>query len=283
MRKPTLLLAILLSISFFTCKQNASTEKQEPPVEEATNPLHGAWKMTAWKSADSEQQVTPDVTQYKFYTDGHFYFLGYDDKVDTVAKAGGGTYVVGDDGTFTETIAYATWDSPNVGVSYTFNYTMGENGNTFQQRGVMKSNVEGEPDFDLAEDYVKVGPTLEAAVAEKTPVGLWKITKSLYGDQEEATPPADSMVVHKLITPTHFYVVTYNKNNGKMDGMTFGTYEMKDGKYVETVMATTRSIELIDKMIPYEYEYTGDNFSQKGILEFSDGPMELEEYYSRVE
>ena len=284
MRKPTLLLAVLALLSFVACKQNTSTDntKEEAEEEAAANPLAGAWKMTAWKPADSEEQVAPDVVQYKFYTDSHFFFVGYDDKADTVAQAGGGTYTV-DDGTFTEKIAFASWDSPNVGTSYTFDFTAGEDGNTFKQRGVMKSNVEGEPDFQLAEDYVKVGPALEPAVAEKAPVGLWKITKSLYGDQEEATAPADSMVIHKLVTPTHFYVVTYNKNTGKLDGMTFGTYEMKDGKYVETVMATTRSIELIDKMLPFEYEYTGDSFTQKGVMEFTDGPFELQEYYTRVE
>lgn len=279
-----MLLAILLSISFFACKQNAPADntKEEPEVEAATNPLKGAWKMTAWKPADSDKQETPTGTQYKFYTDNHFYFVGYDDKADTIMQAGGGTYTV-DGGTFTEKIAYATWDSPNIGATYTFNFTMGDNGETFKQRGVMKSNVEGEPDFDLAEDYVKVGPTLEAEVAKKAPVGLWKATKTLYGDQEEAMPPAEGTVIHKLITPTHFYVVTYDQSTGKLDGMTFGTYEMKDGKYIETVMSTTRSIELIDKMLPFEYEYTGDKFSQKGILEFTDGPFEMEEYYTRVE
>ena len=279
-----MLLALLLSISLFYCKQNAPADnaKEEASEEAFTNPLKGAWKMTAWKPSDSTGMVEPRVVQYKFYTDDHFYFVGYDDVADTVAQAGGGTYTI-NDSTFTETIAYASWDSPNVGEAYTFDYTTGDNGETFKQRGVMESNVEGEEDFDLAEDYVRVGPTIDAEVAEKAPVGLWKITRSLYGDQEEAMPPADSMMVHKLITPTHFYVVTYNKNNGKMDGMTFGTYEMKDGKYVETVKATTRSIELIDKMIPYEYEYTGDKFSQKGVLEFTDGPFELEEYYTRVE
>ncbi len=282
MRKPTLLLAILLSVSFFTCKQNAPADTTEEQEEAFVNPLKGAWKMTLWKPADATEQVEPAVVQYKFYTDDHFYFVGYDDVADTVVQAGGGAYTI-NDSTFTETIAYATWDSPNVGVSYTFDYMTGDNGETFKQRGVMESNIEGEPDFDLAEDYVRVGPTIEAEVAEKAPVGLWKMTRSLYGDQEEAVPPADSLMVHKLITPTHFYVVVYNKNNGKMDGMVFGTYEMKDGKYVETVKATTRSIELIDKMIPYEYEYTGDNFSQKGILEFTDGPFELEEYFVRVE
>lgn len=281
MRKHTLLLAIFLSISFFACKQNAPSTTEEEP-EAFVNPLKGAWKMTAWKPADSAGLVEPRVVQYKFYTGDHFYFVGYDDVADTIVQAGGGAYTV-NDSTFTETIAYATWESPNVGVSYTFNYMTGDNGETFKQRGVMESDVEGEPDFDLAEDYVRVGPTIDAEVAEKAPVGLWKATKTLFGDQEEATPPAEGVVIHKLITPTHFYVVTYNENTGVLDGITFGTYEMKDGKYVETVKATTRRIEAIDKMIPYEYEYSGDNFSQKGTIEFSDGPFELEEYYVRVE
>ena len=118
-------------------------------------------------------------------------------------------------------------------------------------------------------NYVKVGGRWAAVAPEKTPVGLWKMLNRSMATK--ATPPADSMVVHKLITPTHFYVVTYNRITVKWTAWYSVPYEMKDGKYVETVIATTRSIELIDKMIPYEYEYTGDNFSQKGILEFSDG------------
>ncbi|MCB9272925.1 MAG: hypothetical protein H6564_02730 [Lewinellaceae bacterium] len=276
MRNPIFILALLGFSIMFSCKQAPPQEKEEA----FTNPLPGVWKMTAWLPTDSSAMVSPDFVQYKFYTGQHFIFLAYDEAADTLIMAGGGTYTAVKD-TLTEDLSFTTWDSTNVGVTYTFNYQVKDG--KFEQRGTMASTTPGEPDFQLAEDYEYAGLSIDTAAAAGSPSGLWRSTLAAYGDAEEPTELENGDVLYKLITPTHFYVVTFQPEEGRFRGMVFGTWEIRDGKYTEKIIVGTWEPGLAGLEIPYDYTVTDSKFEQKAVVTINGETGKIEEYYTRVE
>nr|HQU59189.1 hypothetical protein [Saprospiraceae bacterium] len=252
----------------------------EQEEEAFINPLPGAWKMTAYLPADSSTMTAPDFVQYKFYTGQHFCFLAYDATADTLIMAGGGTYTAVKD-TLTEDLVFTTWDSTNIDVSYTFNYQVKDG--KFEQRGSMPSTTEGEPDFQLAEDYEYVGLSIDTSGTAGSPSGLWRSNLAAYGDAAEPTTLENGDVIYKLITPTHFFVMSFQPDEGRYRGMVFGTWEIKDGKYTEKIILASWNKEMAGMEIPYDYTVTDNKFEQKAMVTVGDETGKIEEYYERVE
>jgi hypothetical protein len=277
MKNPVLFLILFCLTLIFACKP-ATPEQEE---EAFVNPLPGAWKMTAWLPEDSTDMVAPEFVQYKFYTDGHFFFLAYDDNADTLIGAGGGTYTALKD-TFTENLMFVTWDTNAVKLSYTFTYQVKDG--KFEQRGTMASTTPDEPDFKLAEDYEYVGLSIDTSRTPGSPSGLWRSNLAAYGDATEATTLPDGDVIYKLITPTHFYVCSFQPTEGRFRGMVFGTWEIRDGKYVERQIVGTWDLVIPGMEVALDYSVSDSQFEQKGAVPTSDGgSSKIEEYYTRVE
>lgn len=276
MKNPIFLLAFLGMALLPACKQNPPEQQEEA----FTNPLPGAWKMTAWLPADSSGMQAPDFVQYKFYTGQHFFFVTYNDEADTLHQAGCGAYTAVKD-TLTENLMFTTWDSTNVNVSYTFNYQVKDG--KFEQRGVMVSTTPGEPDFQLAEDYEYVGLSIDTAAAAGSPSGLWRSNLAAYDDAEEPTTLENGDVIYKLITPTHFFVATFQPDEGRFRGGVFGTWEIKDGKYTETIIVSTWNKEMAGMVIPFDYAVTDSKFEQKAVVTVGGQTGKIEEYFERLE
>jgi hypothetical protein len=63
-------------------------------------------------------------------------------------------------------------------------------------------------------------------------VGTWKVVKATFNDQDNITPSVQQV---KLITPSHFTWVHYDRTSGKADAAAGGTYTVSGPSYVETI------------------------------------------------
>ncbi|MDR2038643.1 MAG: hypothetical protein LBQ60_12035 [Bacteroidales bacterium] len=86
--------------------------------------------------------------------------------------------------------------------------------------------------------------------------GTWKLVNEQL-DKEGGTQI-------KLITPTHFMWMMYDKA-GKIHGGATGTYTAKDNTYVETLLTHDEPVNEMKAV--YEYKIHGKTMTIKGYLE----------------
>ena len=259
--------------------------QQNPQPEEAATfdptALQGTWKMIAEKPADSTELTEPSRVQYKTFTDGHFYFVSFDEETGAPAISGGGTYAVTRD-SFTENLAYTSWDSTMAGASYTFAYTL--EGDQLDQIGFMEATSEEEEDFYLHERYTRVEAPIAASKESNPLVGLWKMEAADWDGGEDPQPLRVGRVGRKLFTPGHFHVVLYDEATGKMGGNVFGTYTVNNDQFTESILTFTWDSTMVGRSFTFDWTLEEDRFTQSGVLPTpEDVDNRFLEQYRRVE
>ena len=110
-------------------------------------------------------------------------------------------------------------------------------------------------------------------------VGTWKLVsgKATVGD---STYPYDNKTLDaiKIVTPTHFAVISKNVSNDSMQNAGAGTVKMDDRNYIEEIQYGNGST-IIGKTAKYTYHIEGDKWYIKGGIE---NMMMLEEAWQRV-
>jgi len=237
--------------------------------------LEGTWKLTKAKWGDMENHKVPEREIYKIFTTDHFFFVYYDN--EKFSGAGGGTYVANNN-TFTETLAYYSWDSTAVGTQQTFTWTL--DGNTLHQEGLIKG-ADQYDNYVIDEYYEKVENGISQTKTNPL-LGVW-----LYKDGEGDTADyrtANNIKSYKVITPQFFYIAFIDKDTGAFDGAGFGTYTYDNGKYSETIKAFSFDPSAVGKTFHFDIEAQPDQFLQIGELDTDNyEDFSVRERYVRVE
>lgn len=272
--------ALVLSLSvLFTCSpQNQETQEEE--TSSMSTSLEGTWQMTAVQPQDTNAMMPPEMSMVKIFGDRHFAFVYYNEDNPNEYLSAGGTYEL-DGGTLTEQIRYASDTLP---LGSTFTYQVDWEGNTYHQSGVMPGMGENGSDYIIEEDYRKIEAGIGETADQPAVVGIWRLDKAAYGDATEAVPLTDGWQTTKFITPGHFYTVQYNPDDGSFDGFVFGSWEMQDDQYVETIKATSRDSAIIGLTVSYTFDATEQSFMQDGMVNTEAFPnYKIEEHFTRVE
>jgi len=280
--KTTNLHAVLLLalIAFFPSRQDRYTPSDDIPMISKSPALKGTWQMTAQQPQDGTEMQPVNFTMVKIFGDRHFALVYYNEDDPSDFTSAGGTYEF-NGSKLVERLDYGTLEDA---AGSTFTYQCKVNDNTYHQSGVMPGMGENGSDFIIEEDYKKIEGGIGEKKGQVDVVGIWKLDKAAYGEAREAAPLSGGDQTLKFITPGHFYVVQYNPQSQKTDGFVFGTWEMKNGKYVETIKATSRGSEIIGMSIPYTFKAGKKSFMQDGMVNTGDYPnYKIEEHFTRME
>ncbi len=281
MKNVLLLFALATLIAFPAC-QSGEGETQEEEQEEAFDPtsIQGTWEMTGNMPPDTNEVIAQDYRQVKIYTGEQVFFLAFDTDPDTVYMIGGGTYSI-NDSSFTEDLSYMTFHQEGEPTSYTFAHTITED--SFGQSGVMENPAEDEEDFQLEERYKRAEVGMANSVGHPL-VGVWEMEQAMYGDEEELSGIPDSIRSLKVITPGHFYVVTYNKNDLTKVNVVFGSQQWTEGQIEETIIANTWDKGMNGATFTFAVEMDDNTYAQKGTMTYGDrDDYPLEEHFVRIE
>ncbi len=270
-----------IGLSLLTCESNPSASEATSEPSFDASAIQGTWEMTHYMPEDTNTVIpVEDFSQFKFYTKDRFFFVGYNK--DSIELYGGGTYTITQD-SFTETLEFMSWDPGNGPNQFTFSHKL--DGDRLSQSGLMESSSEDGEDFKLEERYKKVEGSI-AATSDHPYAGLWKMVENQNGDLEELTTVPDSIISMKLVTNDHFLIAFWNNNHLKPNGILFGKQQMKEGQYIETIVANTMNQEMNGRSFPYSVEGADNAFRMYGEIP-ADGentePYKIDERYTRVE
>ncbi len=271
--------ALFIFFSACTNDQKANQEKADYSTSATFDPsvIQGTWKMTHHMPPDSSEVVPTGWDQYKIFTEDRFFFLAFNE--DSLIYLGGGQYTIDWD-TFTEKLEFMSWyDEKGATTTFTFDHQI--EGDKLIQSGSVVWN-EGEEENHLEEHYTKVEPSVHED-SDHPLLGLWKMEKMQNGDAQEVSSLPDSISRMKVITPGHFFIVSWKKINRQPGGSVFGSQKIEDGKYVETVLANTMASDMNGTSIPYTFEGGKETFRMHGEIPTEQGLYRIDEYYSRVE
>lgn len=276
--RPLFFLLVMASLLTFSSCQNkqaagedTSTDTFDPSI------IQGTWEMTHIMPGDTNTVVPVDFKQYKFFTGNRYFLIRYDK--DSIRILGGGTYTI-DENTFTENFEFFSLDFNDIPTSLTFNHKI--EGDQFIQTGVIPGGGDDNEDYQLEEHYKKV----EASILADTDhpyLGLWKMEQAQNGDAKEVQTVPDPISRMKIITPGHFFIVSWRKNNLMPGAAVFGSQKVENGKYVETVIANTMNSNMNGTIIPYNAEGGDSSFRMHGDIPMDEGNYKIDERYSRVE
>jgi hypothetical protein len=90
--------------------------------------------------------------------------------------------------------------------------------------------------------------------------GTWKISKFQYGNHPNNNERNTPFIKYKSYTPTHFIVTEIDSASGITTTSIFGTYEIKDSVYTETIMHVNReSAVMIGKTFSFKLKFDDEN------------------------
>ena len=225
MRFFSLVVFLLVCLS---CAQHSSPQ-QESPGEPVS--LMGSWDLVSFIADDDPTRAWRDhgdsILYQKHLTPTHFTWIMFDLKNDQLIGMGGGNYHM-DEGRYVENIDFFYPPaSSELGQSIPFDVRF-ENGKWYHT-GYAK---EMDFDFDLGimtvSDSVRIEEIWERtdapeAVSDQL-VGTWSLEQYRYDPNESYYEYPAMMGYLKLITPTHFVWVKYDKEGDQIFGSGSGPY-----------------------------------------------------------
>ncbi|WP_285010598.1 hypothetical protein [Pedobacter faecalis] len=111
-------------------------------------------------------------------------------------------------------------------------------------------------------------------------LGTWKIKKFQYGNHPNNNENHNRFIKYKSYTPTHFIVTEVDSASKVTTTSIFGTYEIKDSTYTETILHVNQeSAFMIGKTFSFKLKFDGlDKMTSTGS--FND--MATSELWERV-
>ena len=114
----------------------------------------------------------------------------------------------------------------------------------------------------------------------KSPIGVWQLTKYNYGNRNELTAFPKNKKRIKIITTTRFLWAQYNNSEGKMLSYAGGTYTFNEDVYTENIeFADKEMFNFLGKKEKFKINVNNDELYQIGHL--SNG-LKIEEVWQRI-
>lgn len=245
---------------------------QEEDDDEVVD-LVGTWKLmeyvdhgagdTAWS------QYSDNIIYLKHITPTHFTWLHYDKDENRMVGTGGGTYTYTGD-TYTEDIHF--FHPPGSSeLGQTIPFTAEFKDGKWYHTGYAK---EMEFDPETAEVVVvdsnkieEIWEKIESEEPHSEIVGTWELVS--YKNEEDSIWSEHPGFVGymKLITPTHFTWVYYNKEGDEVTAEAGGTYTLEEDIYSETLFYQHPPEQnLVGLTIPFDFRMENGKWYHKGWI-----------------
>jgi len=224
---------------FFSCSNTETTESQEP--EEITS-LVGTWDLTSYidhSNNKTEWESYPkNVIYQKHVTETHFTWVYYDTDNDMLMGMGGGNYNLEDDQYIENIDVFYPPASSELGQSIPFEVRF-EGGKWYHTGFAKEMEIDFQTGEMVAGDSTKIEEiwvkTGEKQAMDQQLAGVWGLKKYRDKPDESYFEYPEIVGYLKLITPTHFAWIKYDKEGDQIYGAGTGTYSFDGTSYQENV------------------------------------------------
>lgn len=203
--------------------------------------LVGSWEILSFIDHDNGstewEEYDKALIIQKHITPTHFTWLQYNPNTDQLVGLGGGSYIINKDGNYVENIEYFyPPGSSELGQSIPFDVKI-EDGIWYHTGYAKRMEING-LGLLISTDSVKIeekwSPIAGKTENNKDLVGTWNLERFRNDSEKAYMYYPKYMGYLKLVTPTHFVWVQYNKDGDEIFASGSGLYEFAgDGKYVE--------------------------------------------------
>lgn len=201
--------------------------------------LTGAWRLT-----EQQGDASAEGQMVIIYSDDYFMFGQYREDGSFI-KAGGGSYSLQGQ-QYEEVLDFHTEDSTLVRQPRTYTYRLDDDKLVVEQNNSSKtfSRID-EGDSPLS--------------------GAWRFATRI---DEEGNPgerrgegPRQTI---KILSGERFQWAAFNYETKQFSGTGGGTYELKDGRYIETIEFFSRDDSRVGMSLEFDYQVKGDDWYHKG-------------------
>lgn len=216
--------AVLLAGSVPAAADDPEKPAGSSPEQQLKHALVGTWDCVA------QDPVPKRIKHVKLVTPGRYLWVTYDAETDQLLSTSGGTWAL-KEGKYEETCDFASDSHQHLrGKTFAYNIEVKED------RWTIKIGADGEIDVD--EVWNRIAPTdrqkQNAQGIGRRLVGAWK------GTLPARAPKAARII--KLVTPTHWTWVVYDRENKMVLNAMGGTWSLKGDQYEETVDFTAEEL-----------------------------------------
>lgn len=247
---------------------------QSQPVGENAVDFIGTWTLTEYiPHSDGSAEWTSygdSIIYQKHLTKDHFTWFKYDQKNNTLLGMGGGSYKI-EDGQYIEDIKFFyPPGSSELGQAIPFNFEFPQN--KWHHTGYAKV-MEMDPESGeivvvdsnkIEEKWVK---TELSASKQNSIVGTWDLIS--YREQEDGNyiEYPEFVGYIKLITPTHFTWIYFNKEDDEIYAAGSGRYTYQEDTYSETInMIYPTNTGQLGETINFSARLENNKWKHKGQL-----------------
>lgn len=219
----------------------ATAPKSQPNSNSAPS-LEGTWKLTKYIPHDQAStewtSYGEDIIYQKHLTDDHFTWFKYDKKNNKLLGMGGGSYKI-ENGKYVEDIKFFyPPGSSERGQAIPFDFELPNN--EWYHTGYAKvMEVDSETGNVVVVDSNKIEEkwvrTDIKSNSSNQLMGTWDLVSYREDSDGNYIEYPEYVGYIKLITPTHFTWVYFNKNDDEIYAAGSGSYSYEDNQYSETI------------------------------------------------
>lgn len=266
--KPLRLSLVVIAIIFATTPQS-QPKKTIPSIE-------GTWKLTKYIPHDqgsSEWKAYGDSIVYqKHLTSNHFTWFKYDQKNNQLLGMGGGSYKI-ENGKYVEDIKFFyPPGSSELGQAIPFDISIPDD--EWHHKGFAKvMEVDPESGSIIVVDSSKIEEkwvrTDMKSNQKNQLIGTWDLVSYREKIDGNYIEYPEYVGYIKLITPTHFTWVYFNKNDDEIYAAGSGSYAFNDGQYKETIeMIYPENTGQLGETIEFKAEINDNKWKHLGKIPF---------------
>lgn len=213
----------------------------------------------SWRVKTVNQELVSGIETIMLYQNGYFVFTSKESGSNHFLGTGGGLYSHQEDGTYSETFDFNSFNGSKVGSTTTGNIKV-----TGDEAYV--SFLEG--------DQLKT-ETWERVSDRKDPLtGVWVITGRKSGDEMISMTPGARRTV-KILSGGRFQWIAFNSESRDFGGTGGGTYTAENGKYTEHIDFFSRDDARVGASLQFDFEVKDGKWHHSGLSSKGDPIYEI--------
>lgn len=250
----------------------------------------GSWELISYVDDDLKtgkwSSYTSEIIYQKHITNTHFTWFKYDQKRDELLGMGGGTYRIDENGKYVENITFFyPPGSSELGQTIPFELKI-EKG-VWYHKGYAKRMTYSDNGEVVMKDSIKIeekwSPILSKNNNDKDLVGTWSLVSFRSKKDEPYLEYPEFTAYLKLITPTNFVWIKYDKEDDQIFAAGSGTYNFSKNKYEEFVKVTFPVNSIVrNKKITFFPKITGQKWHHMGIVPGTENSKSSEGYIDEI-
>ncbi len=243
--------------------------------------LEGTWELKSFinhEAGDTEWTNNPsDILYQKHISGDHFTWIKFDLKKKELLGMGGGSYSFDSQGRYVENLDFFYPPGSNeLGQTIPFSAIM--KGKDWYHTGYAKVFDIGVAGENIAVDSSKIQETWRPVKKPKSQselVGAWELVKYMDNPESGYMVYPDMVGYIKILTPTHFVWVKFDKEGDQIYAAGSGTYSTTDAGYSEKILMQYPDTQLIGEVIPFDKELLGNQWKHFGSIQAPNGEKDL--------